>query len=88
MSIHDDIERLRQLANSDLIPTHKIRLLQEDLVDHNADVAEVLGAGHGFSQGIGAAAAAIADRLDSAIAACEAYETAIHDAADRLEANS
>jgi hypothetical protein len=85
MSIQDDIEKLRSLASSERIPVELIALIQEGLLQMNSEVAAILGEGHGFYHGIGACAAQINEHLAAAQAACLEYETAIHDAADRLE---
>lgn len=85
MSISDDVNRLRDIASSDRIPTAAIRAIQISMLDTNAVVADILGPGHGFYQGIGATSAEISRHLDAALAACQEYESAIHDAADRLE---
>jgi len=86
MSMSDDIEKLRRLASSDRIPFELIALMQEGLLQLNSEVAAILGEGHGFYHGIGALAADINQKLSEASAACSEYETAIHDAADALEA--
>lgn len=85
MSLADDIERLRQIASSDAIPFVALRGLQQQLLDTNATVAGILGPGHGLAHGIGGCAAQVSQKLDEAIAACQEYESAIHDAADLLE---
>lgn len=85
MSIQDDIEKLRALASSERIPVELIALIQEGLLQMNSEVAAILGDGHAFYEGIGAKAATINEKLSEAQAACLEYETAIHDAADKLE---
>jgi len=85
MSIHDDIRRLRAIATSERIPIETIRGLQGDILLVNSEVREILGDGHGFYHGIGATAAELSAKLDEAIAAAQEWESAIHDAADRLE---
>lgn len=84
MSIQDDIEALRQIASSDKLPFGELNRLQSELLDVNAEVMRILGPGSGFAHGIGGCAAAVSDAISTAVARLGEFESAIHDAADRL----
>lgn len=83
MSIQDDINALRRIVER--IPLEQLRFMQEQLMELNSDVRALLGEDHGFYHGIGAVAAEVGTGFELLIGTCREYESAILDAADRLE---
>jgi hypothetical protein len=84
MTIMDDVARLKGMAASDSFPTVTLRYIQQQLNETTAAVSEVLGPALISSLGVGVTSAAAVAAVESAIAACDEYKSAINDAADRL----
>lgn len=83
MSIYEEAEQLRAIASSDRLPIGLIREAQSKTVETQNAVLHVLGSMEGdHAQTIANMAAAANEHLESALAALQGLESAIHDAAD------
>lgn len=84
MTIMEDVARLRAIAGSDSFPTTTLRYIQTQLNEITAQVSEVLGGALVSSLGVGVTSSAVITSIETAVAACDEYKSAINDAADRL----
>lgn len=84
MTIMDDVARLKEIAASESFPTATLRFIQAQLRETTAAVSEILGGALVSNLGVNVTAEAAIVVLDSAIASCDEYKSAINDAADRL----
>lgn len=81
MSIQEDAERLRSVASSDNIPVGVLLSASQSLDGVQAQVTDVLGTTQSAAN-INGLIGAAKQAIESAVAACQAVETGIHDAAD------
>ncbi|MGW4127934.1 hypothetical protein [Amycolatopsis japonica] len=82
MSIQEEAERLRAIASSESIPVGVLLAAQQSLDSVLEQTMAVLGMQAQSFGNIAGFIGAAKQAIDSGITACQAVETAIHDAAD------
>ena len=84
MTIMDDVARLRAIAGSDAFPTGTLLYVQTQLNAITLEVESTLGPALVSTLGVSVTSEAAIKAVETAIAACYEYKSAISDAADRL----
>lgn len=84
MSVMDDVAALRVMVET-RIPINAIREIQQGLLELNMELMTILGPGFGPHEDLRGRSSNADVRLASALAACQEFESAIHDVADRIE---